>query len=312
MKPAVELPCNKHIHIAGRANFPALDLEYVPDVFGAEQVAWYETRFDQIEYVSRIGDPNPENLYAWFCDKGEWLYSIDAAQHNAFVPYAFPGWLRAIMHSIVTRVESLIGTAGWNACLVTRVQARDGKALSQRLSKNADIWHCKSSSVVDAVFSASSPIQITVKPCQSSTAMTPISISIPAGSGAACIVTPVAPDNASSGNTLLWDYEFSTNGGGGDEAVFYHVSLRNIHPLSVDAQYRMRYPARKKAARRIVPLLDGGKRERDDEQQQQDEEDNEELDAILRQVAASKSTTAVTPAPKKKKTTTAKKSTGTK
>ena len=136
MGEVIEFPADKSLEIVGRERFPGLHLEYAPSIF-TPRTACAETfwpLFCRLTYTTRKWPSAPENgdvawepYYAWFADRGEWLFSFGEKHNNAFIPQAWPTFLAGMRYHALQNIASYVGRGAsaameWNACLVACLQ----------------------------------------------------------------------------------------------------------------------------------------------------------------------------------------------
>ncbi len=112
-------PGERPVCIEERVKFPGLYLDYVVGVVRPEDAATYLLLAGDLQYVHQSPAPSSRTdaAYAWFAYRGDWLYCLDKAQRNAFVPTAFPEWLSLLANRMHNPASRLSGN-GWNCCLI--------------------------------------------------------------------------------------------------------------------------------------------------------------------------------------------------
>jgi hypothetical protein len=130
------LPPDKAFCIEQRVKLPGLIFDYGLDVLTFEQAAVYASCAQDLQYVY----PNPpcsgrgDCAYIWFADNGEWIYAIDKQQRNAFVPHAWPEWLRLLSQRLHASSKLSKGGTGWNCCLIAH-------GTESHWTHGEDPWH---------------------------------------------------------------------------------------------------------------------------------------------------------------------------
>jgi hypothetical protein len=235
---AKALPSDKPLRIEQRANFPGLSLDYGLGLFAEQQTEVFSMCAQDMQFTY----PNPlskaaergDCAYSWYADRGDWIYAIDKSQRNAFVPQAWPEWLRGLSHKVnAASPLTTLGT-GWNCCLISW-------GTSCIWTHGEDPWHRDDSFVGDVVLApASSTVTVTYSRGESKDGP-PASFSINPRVGSYMV---------SSG----MDWKIAAE----SRTPFYYVSFRLIDPLRVIykqhmAKVKHRLPQYLATERRIVP-----------------------------------------------------------
>jgi len=148
-------PSEGPFKIKERVKFPGLYFAYIVGVLQPERVDGppYKDTSGEKErmvqtYGSRLRDtqfiyPEPEDLgakhgkcaCAWFADRGEWMYALEQTQRNAYLPQAFPTWLRTLSRQLQTASKKtrFVGN-GFNCCLISY-------GISSSWTYGEDPWH---------------------------------------------------------------------------------------------------------------------------------------------------------------------------
>jgi hypothetical protein len=263
------LPSHAPFLIEERVNFPGLTLDYVLGALdpthmeghpyivktGASGAAGQGEDEEERHstFATLLGDvtftyPQPEDVrsrhgtsaYAWFADRGEWLYALEGTQRNAFVPAAFPSWLRMLANRVhaASTLTRLTGH-GWNCCLVSY-------GVRSTWTYGEDPWHDPSAYVADVFIGDG--VRLTVRNAK--------------GKGLRL--------NPQKGGILTW------RGDGDDWSMVAHsetlqpmfrLSFRTIDPCRENRQKALKYPHRLRdalrAEQRLVPChLNTGERDR--------------------------------------------------
>jgi hypothetical protein len=250
---SVKVPTGVPFRIDEREQFPGLDLECVPGVYDVKLRESYEADFSRVEYkpcvLPGIGKQLKEDpLYAWFCDRGDWMYALHPEQRNAFVPMAWPSWLKALCEPLRAQISQLGNRLWWNACLITYHPV--GHLPTQR-SRN-DPWIEFHSPVVDVVIIPEGEgweqATVELQSCSSNAEASGLQFSVESGTALVFRENNACPDK--------WAHTYVCSD---PKRAFYVVSLIGIHPTRVWAQYAAKYPTRTVAGldseRRIIPAF---------------------------------------------------------
>jgi hypothetical protein len=245
----VKLPTGKPFRIEEHERFPGLDLECVPGVINLKLREEFDVHLSRIEYRTCVvpSGQYQKQSYAWFCDRGEWMYALHPEQRNAYSPFSWPSWLKAMGDPLRAQIAQLNNHIWWNACLVTYCppgggvfdRAGDGDAWVERGTPVVDViiipeaaadgWDAVHAKL--EIFGGEREIEVDVE------------------SGTAFVIRT----DAGVEKTPTWKHRYSCL------SAFYVVSLVCIHPLSVFRQYQVKYPQRTVAGMacetRLIPAI---------------------------------------------------------
>lgn len=125
--------------VRDRKLFPGLVMEYIPGIFNPEQCERNEAYLRSLEYVDAVLiDRTMESTesYAWYSDRGDFVYSLVNEQINAFQPLAWSLRLKSMRTSIHDRVNRVNQDEGkrrkWimgNSSLITWYKGSTSKTL---------------------------------------------------------------------------------------------------------------------------------------------------------------------------------------
>lgn len=264
MMERVTLPSDKPWHVKERKNFPDLNVQYIPGIFTEQHLANMFSFLQKLDYTNVVESTPSESSasgvhHAWVADFGEWHYAVTCAQQNAFIPLAWPMWLREAGHKVSNFIREngnrdFVGL--WSACLVTRIarssdDGADTTTTYRQLARDCDVWNAPGTAVCSVLVPDPGPMTMTT----TMFAMDPVSLDL--GKTGICVDGPhpgavfVVHDAKTRSS---WDMSISVEG----NRVLYCLTFLRIDPLSVTVHNLKKLPLRTKAGiaaqQRLVPV----------------------------------------------------------